>query len=61
MKKRKFIFTIQICFCVFSLFCKSVVLKDKIVYPIVIENQAELFAKTFFAFVALVVTGLEFS
>lgn len=41
MKKRKFIFTIQICFCVFSLFCKSVVPKDKIEYPIVIENQSE--------------------
>lgn len=41
MKKRKFIFAIQIFFCVFSLFCKNVIQKDKIEYPILIENQAE--------------------
>ena len=38
---KKVIFLTQFLFCLSAVFSKNIIVKDKIDYPIVIENQAE--------------------
>ena len=42
---KKVIFLTQFLFCLSAVFSKNIIVKDKIDYPIVIENQAESYHK----------------